>query len=114
VAELRYKVTACQLRADLLNEHDQLRKNERSVACLVDIQYTGNTPGGHTIANENFRRKLPDGTVQAAEKYPIKLLRAQEVERDLLVRFTIPWPASGAYAIQLLDLGHLGRNPPGQ
>lgn len=114
VAELRYKVTACQLRADLLNEHDQLRKNDRSVACLVDIQYTGNTPGGHTIANENFRLKLPDGTVQAAEKYPIKLLSAQEVERDLLVRFTIPWPASGAYAIQLLDLGHLGRNPPGQ
>jgi hypothetical protein len=112
VAELRYKVTACQLRADLLKEHDQLRKNERSVACLVDIQYTGNTPGGHTISNENFRLKLPDGTVQAAEEYPIKLLSAQEVERDLVLRFTIPWPASGAFAIQLLDLGHLGRNPP--
>jgi hypothetical protein len=70
VAELRYKVTACQLRADLLNEHDQLRKNERSVACLVDIQYTGNTPGGHTIANENFRLKLPDGAVQWPRNTP--------------------------------------------
>jgi hypothetical protein len=112
VAELRYKVTACQLRADLLKEHDQLRKNERSVACLVDIQYTGSTSSGHTIADENFRLKLPDGTVVAAEEYPIKLLLPQEQERDLLLRFTIPWPASGAHAIQLLDLGHLGRNPP--
>lgn len=112
VAELKYKLSSCQLRADLLKEHDQLRKTERSVACLVDIQYTGTLSSGHTIANENFRLKLPDGTVVAAEEYPIKLLLPQEQERDLLLRFTIPWPASGAHAVQLLDLGHLGRNPP--
>jgi len=105
-------VSLCELRFDLVSDHREVDRNSASVACTVDIKYTGDYAGGHLVEDSNFRLKLPDGSVVAPEKYPIEDLAGDGVKRGEALRFTIKWPGAGKYSLQLLDLGNTGSDPP--
>jgi hypothetical protein len=110
---LAMTVSLCELRFDLVSDHREVDSNSASVACTIDIKYTGDYAGGHLVEDANFRLKLPDGSVVAPEKYPIEDLSADGVKRGETLRFTIKWPGAGRYSLQLLDLGNTGSDPPG-
>jgi hypothetical protein len=112
VRTLAMSVSVCELRSDLVSDHREVDRNSASVACTVDLKYTGNSGGGHLVVDTNFRLKLPDGTVVAPEKYPIEDLNTDGVKQGETLRFTIRWPAPGGYALQLLDLGTTGNETP--
>ena len=101
-------IITCDLRADQVEDHSQVAKDSRSVGCVVDIQNVGDSQVGYLVVDANFRLKLPDGSVVAPEKYPILDLNRQEVKHGEQLRFTIRWPGSGVYTLQLLDLGPSG------
>jgi hypothetical protein len=106
-------VSLCELRWDLVSDHREVDRDSASVACTIDVKYTGNAGGGHLLVDTNFRLRLPDGSVVAPEKYPIEDLSPDAVKRGATLRFTIKWPGAGKYALQLLDLGPNGYDPPG-
>jgi hypothetical protein len=110
---LTMTVSVCELRFDLVSDHREVDRDSASVACTIDMKYTGDSSGGHLVADANFRLKLPDGSVVAPEKYPIEDLSPDGVKRGETLRFTIRWPGAGRYSLQLLDLGPNSYDAPG-
>jgi hypothetical protein len=112
VGVLTFRVTTCEQRADYPVEHKQAPKGSYMVVCVVDVKSNKTSGYDHGVWNSNFRLKLPNGTIVAPTDWSIVLLNSNQQERDQPVGFTIRWPAPGAYALQVLDSGRLGNDPP--
>jgi hypothetical protein len=97
----------CEVRADLVPDHNQAKRDHVVLACVYDVQYTGDSSAGHYWGEENLRLKQPDGTVIGSTQRDSAALGAAEKEPDLYVAFLIPAPASGAFALQIVDV-HAG------
>jgi actin-like ATPase involved in cell morphogenesis len=110
---LEFKIIQCEQRADYPTRHVQALPGSYWVVCVFDVKSNDTYAGGHGVWKENFRLKLPDGTVVAPEEYNAQLLDHQEQSRDVPIGFTIRWPAPGRYALQVHDAGGLGRDPSG-
>jgi hypothetical protein len=93
----------CEVRADLVPDHNQAKRDHVVLACVYEVQYTGDSSAGHFWGEENMRLKLPDGTVIGSTQRDSAALGAAEKEPDLYVAFLLPAPATGAFALQIVD-----------
>jgi hypothetical protein len=112
VGVLTFTISYCEQRADFPAMHRQAAKNSYLVVCVLDIRDNKNSIYDHGVWDSNFRLKLPDNTVVAPKMWDTVLLNYNDVARDKPVGFEIRWPAPGRYALQVLDAGRLGNEPP--
>jgi hypothetical protein len=99
---------SCEIRADMPPRHEQAQRDTMFLYCVTDTQYTGTS--SHFIGDDNFRLKLPDGTVVGAKNGTGVAASGMEVSKDHWVAFQITWPAPGAYTLQVLDV-HYNEEP---
>jgi hypothetical protein len=97
----------CEVRADLVPNHYQAKRDHVVLACVYDVQFSGTYRGGHFWGEENLRLKLPDGTVIGSTQRDSAALSAAEIVPDQYVAFQLPAAPSGAYALQIIDI-HAG------
>jgi hypothetical protein len=105
--DITVRFLTCELRADFVEDHKQVQKGHRAVACSIDLQTSAYS---HYVGADNFRIKLPDGSVIGPTAKPNQALSGGERKADYL-GFEIDWPkASGSYTMQIVDV-HYGEKP---
>ncbi|HEU4421914.1 MAG TPA: Hsp70 family protein [Pilimelia sp.] len=108
--DITVRFLRCELRADFVEDHKQVDKGHRAVACSIDIQTSASS---HYVGADNFRIKLPDTTVIGPTAKPNQAVSGGEREADYL-GFMIKWPKDpkmpGPYAMQVVDV-HYGEKP---
>jgi len=101
-------VESAELRADIPNVHQEVKKGYRLlIVRFAATPQPGIAIGQGVLFNENVFLKLPDGTSVSVRpdgnSGPIELLQGREgtTIRDLIARFEVPEPIDGAYAFAL-------------
>jgi hypothetical protein len=93
----------CEVRADLVPDHHQAKRDHVVLACIYNLQYTGGSGAGHFWGEEHLRLKLPDGTVIGSTQHDSEALYSAEIVPDMYVAFQLPAPVSGAFTLQIVD-----------
>ncbi len=97
-------LTGGELRADVPETHQQIERGSLALTLDFDVSNMGSYEGGFAFAfGNNLALELPDGTTIAAGDGPIELLRLGTTLPDQRVRFTVPDPPEGRYALVLID-----------
>jgi hypothetical protein len=100
--DLTLSFKTCELRSDFVPRHDQAQSGKAVLACWLDVQL--NSEKGHVIGDDEWRLKLPDGTVVGPTAAPSPYLYDRKGAADTYLAFQITWPAAGTYAVQFVDL----------
>lgn len=101
---IRLALTGGELRADVPDDHEEIERGSLALTLDFDVTNFGSYEGGFAFAfGNNLALELPDGTTIAANDGPIELLRLGTTLPDQRVRFTIPDPPQGTYALVLID-----------
>ena len=108
VGDLSMRIDTCDLRADMVPNHNQAKRDHLVLACFIDAQAPGATVAGHYFGEANLRLKLPDGTVVGPTESPNEVLTSA-IEPDTYAAFMIQWPAPGNYALQVVDAHNDGK-----
>ena len=98
---LRMEITGAEIRADIPEKHDEAEAGRLALTLDVVATFLSDFPGGYALTHANFALRLPDGNAVAPDDAPIKLLRGRL--DGLRVRFLVPSPASGDYALVVID-----------
>jgi hypothetical protein len=109
--DISFEISSCQVRGDIATEHKQAPSGQAVIACRVSATYDG-VPSFHTIDEDNFRIRLPDGTAVGPAEYPIMNLNRGVLNADLYVAFFVKEPVAGAYTLQLIDVHTSERESP--
>ncbi|MBI4260717.1 MAG: hypothetical protein HY658_09145, partial [Actinobacteria bacterium] len=98
------ELTGGELRADVPDRHDQIEAGYLALTLDFDVTNFDSYAGGFAfVFGNNLALELPDGTTIAADDGPIELLTLGTTLPGQQVRFTVPDPPEGAYALVLID-----------
>lgn len=101
---IRLELTGGELRADIPERHGQIERGSLALTLDFDVSNLGSYAGGFAFTyGNNLALELPDGTTIAAEDGPIELLSLGTTLPGQHVRFTVPDPPEGTYALVLID-----------
>jgi hypothetical protein len=102
---LNLKFKVCDIGGGFLDWHGQANKDHLVFGCKLDVQLI-KSPGVSNMyfGEPNFRLKLPDGTVVGPTVAPNEALYSTEVIPDRYLAFSIPAPAKGSYALQVVEV----------
>jgi hypothetical protein len=104
IGQIEFIIHGCELRSSFENDHKQHDKDTVGVWCGHDIHNT--KADTRFIESQNYRLKLPDGTVVAPAKVKTTLVqKINQQETNLSVQWSIPAPPKGEYVLQFCDLG---------
>jgi len=98
---LRANVSGGELRADVERSHLELDRTQESLFVSFDINWSGNN--NYALSRNNFALLLPTGSQVTADEAPIDVLNPGATRTNGTVRFTVPEPASGFYALLVRD-----------
>jgi hypothetical protein len=105
--QLELKVDGGELRADRPERHGQMESGKLALTVTYAATNHGTGAADFPFTGENVRLKLPDGSVIAdlgdGLSQSIELLPAGTSKTDLLTRFEVADPASGQYALQVVE-----------
>jgi hypothetical protein len=101
--QLEMAVHDGELRADIPENHAQVKKEQLALSIDLDVTNHGTGGGGYAFVADNLALTLPDGTTVAPDKAPIELLGHQATTKNLTVRFLVDNPAAGDYALLLRE-----------
>ena len=107
---LKATVTGGELRADVARSHLELDRTQEALFLSMDIAWTGT--GNYILGRNNFGLVLPGGNQVTADEGPIDVLNPGATRSNETVRFTVPEPASGSYALVVRD--PTASRPPGE
>ena len=102
--DLSVTFTTCDLRGGFFDFHGQADAGYQALTCSVDLQYTGNSGGGHYVGEGNFRLGLPDGTEIGPTVAPNEALYSADVKPGTDLGFQIKSPPKGVYLLRLVDV----------
>lgn len=98
---LRMEITGAEIRADVPEKHDEVKAERLALTLDVVATFESDFAGGYALTRANFALRLPDGNAVVPDDAPIELLRGRL--DGLRVRFLVPAPASGDYALVVID-----------
>jgi hypothetical protein len=101
--DLTFEFTACELTGDVTPEHVQAPAGHVVLACHANARYDGQTTF-HRLDEDQYRLREPSGNAVGPAEYPIVNLYSGVAETDTYVAFFIRAPASGTYALQIVDV----------
>jgi hypothetical protein len=97
-------LAGAEARADVPADHLQIAEGSLALTLGFDVTNHGSYEGGFAFAyGTNLALELPDGTTIAPDEGPIELLQLGTTLPDQTVRFTVPDPVAGTYALVLID-----------
>jgi hypothetical protein len=99
--DLKANVTGGELRADVARSHLELDRTQEALFLSFDIGWTGSS--NYALGRDNFALFLPSGSQVTADEAPIDGLKPGATRTNETVRFTVPEPARGIYALMLRD-----------
>mgnify|MGYP003493233972 FL=1 len=104
---LEFAVSGCELRAAYQDQHEQHERGTRGLWCGFDLRGVEVSKTGHFVQIENYRMRLPNGTVNAPGKLSkTALLYPDAVEHGVSVEWVVaPWPTTGRFLLNFSDLG---------
>jgi hypothetical protein len=103
IGDVNVWFTKCEVRADLVPDHTQAKRDHVVLACLYNLQFLKQHDSSQFWGEENLRLRLPDGTVIGSTQRDSTALYGTEILPDQYVAFQLPAPATGAYALQIIQ-----------
>jgi hypothetical protein len=107
---LKATVTGGEVRDDVARSHLELDRSQEALFLSFDVAWTG--ASNYTLGRDSFALALPNGSQVTADEGPIDVLNPGATRTNETVRFTVPWPATGAYALIVRD--PTANRPPGE
>ena len=105
--QLEVTVDRGELRADRPESHGQMKSGKLALTVTYGATNHGTGAPDFAFTGDNIRLRLPDGSVVAdmgdGYSQSIELLKSGTSKQDMLTRFEVEEPASGEYALQVLD-----------
>ncbi|MFB9321214.1 Hsp70 family protein [Cryptosporangium minutisporangium] len=105
--DLVVTVQSCHVRGGFFDFNGQADAGYEALNCILDVQYTRDTAGGHIFDRDTIVLVQPNGTEVGSTPLVSEALYGPEIHRNVMPGYLVKSPAKGQYRLRLVDV-HAG------